>query len=129
MFSTHPTIGASAWPAGKPGMMQMTGPSIFHSPPPAKHREHALRHTLPFHAITPAGWTPKEPATKPTADTTGAGCISHGSMDYTYLVKPLMNAWGKSRALLANENYLVPHKQVTDLLAVAKGFTKPAPAM
>lgn len=130
MFSSsaHPTIGASAWPAGKPGMMQMTGPSIFHSPPPAKHCVHALRHALPYHDMTPAGWKPKEPATKPTAGTTGAGCISQGSIDNTYLVNPLKNAWGKSRALMTNEHRVSPRTQVTDLLAVAKGFTKPAPA-
>lgn len=110
-----------------PGMMQMTGPPVFDSPSPAKHHEHALRSTLPYHDITSAGWQPKEAATKPTADMVGAGYISHGSIDNTYLVAPLKNAWGKSRALMRNEHRVTPYKQATDLLVVAKGYGNPPP--
>lgn len=71
----------------------------------------------------------REPAVHPSWKDTGAGVISAGSIDNTYLPMPLTNAWGKCRELSCKENKPLKHKQATDLLVVSKRYVLPAPAM
>lgn len=92
-------------------------------------QEHALKRFSPYAMTAVPGWAAPglEPLIKPTAATTGAGVVSAGSIDNTYLPKPLTNAWGKARERSQNEAYKPPHKQATDLLIVSKGAQPPAP--
>mmetsp|Transcript_5333 Transcript_5333/g.11602 ORF Transcript_5333/g.11602 Transcript_5333/m.11602 type:complete len:257 (-) Transcript_5333:371-1141(-) len=92
-----------------------------------RSNKHALLEKSPYAEVAPRGWTRREPLTQPTWKTRGAGTISLGSVDNTYLPKPLKNAWGKSRELAQGEQRVMPHKQATDLLVVAKGGRMPAP--
>jgi len=87
--------------------------------------EHALRHHAPYAIVTPSGWKPTEATVKPSWASTGAGTTSAGCIDDTYTVQPLKNRWGKARERSENEVLVLPHKQATDLLAVAKGGTLP----
>ena len=92
-------------------------------------QEHALKRYTPYAKTASVGWTApgKEPSIKPKASQTGAGVVSAGSIDNTYLPKPLTNAWGKARERFENEIEKAPHKQATDLLTVAKGAHMPMP--
>ena len=78
--------------------------------------------------MTPPGWLPKEALVQPTWADTGAGVVSAGCIDNTYTVVPLKNRWGKARERAAKEIAVVPHKQASDLLIVAKGGQMPTPA-
>ena len=69
-----------------------------------------------------------EAKVRPTAAVTGAGVVSAGSIDNTYVPKPLTNRWGKARERFSNEVAPKPHTQATDLLAVSKGAVMPPPA-
>lgn len=91
--------------------------------------EHALKRNAPYAQVASAGWLAPglEAQIKPTAGVTGAGVVSAGSIDNTYLPKPLTNAWGKARERSENEVYKPPRKQATDLLLVAKGASLPLP--
>ncbi len=88
---------------------------------------HALRNHSPYADVAPPQWRPLEAAVQPTWATHGAGCVSGGSIDNTYLPAPLTNAWGKARELATNEVRSMPHKQATDILVRAKGCALPPP--
>lgn len=90
--------------------------------------EHALNRHSPYADVAPPFWKALEPPVKPTWADHGAGVVSGGSIDNTYLPRPLTNAWGKARELSKNEVRRMPHKQATDLLLVAKGARLPLPA-
>ena len=92
-----------------------------------QNRVHALRHHSPYAAVAGPKWIPAEAKVQPTAMAHGAGCVSGGSIDNTYLPQPLTNAWGKARERATNEVYKPPHKQSTDLLIVSKGAKLPPP--
>jgi hypothetical protein len=126
------TCGIMARPAGVAGMMSspfIGGRLDVSSTKGSSGSEHALRQHSPYAETTPDGWMPREPLVKPHQQVTGAGCVSAGCIDNTYLPKPLENAWGKARELSKAEKQVLPHKQATDLLAVAKGAKMPPPAM
>lgn len=127
--------GSMARPAGVPGMFAATltkkdsfqyGMSLSTS---MALQEHALRRFAPYAQTAVPGWAKPglEPSIKPKASVTGAGVVSAGSIDNTYVPAPLMNAWGKARERATNEVYKPPHKQASDLLAVSKGAVLPAP--
>ena len=90
---------------------------------------HALKRFAPYAQTASPGWGApgKEAGIKPHASNVGAGVVSAGSIDNTYLPKPLTNAWGKAREQSTNEIRKPPHKQATDLLLAAKGAKLPAP--
>jgi len=92
-------------------------------------QEHALKRFSPYAQTATPDWLPPglEASIKPKASVTGAGVVSSGSIDNTYLPKPLTNAWGKARERAANEIHKPPRKQATDLLIVAKGASMPPP--
>lgn len=91
-------------------------------------QEHALLRNSPFAEVAPFGWKPKEPGVKAHWSNAGAGAISAGCIDNTYLPFPLSNAWGKCRSLAVRERRKLPHKQATDLLVTCKGYKVPPPA-
>ena len=137
---TAPTLpfaksGMSARPAGVAGMFGITTgpkdpPISFGSAMPkgTALMEHALKLHTAYAEVTPSGWLPKEPAIRPSALVTGAGVVSAGSIDNTYLPKPLNNGWGKAWERATNELGPKVHKQATDLLIVAKGAVMPPPS-
>jgi len=91
--------------------------------------EHALKRFSPYAQKAYSGWVQPglEASIKPKASVTGAGVVSAGSIDNTYMPAPLQNAWGKARELAVAEVFKPPRKQATDLLAAAKGAAMPAP--
>ena len=64
---------------------------------------------------------------RPTWADKGAGVVSAGCIDNTYMPAPLKNKWGKCREMTRNEVVVLPHKQATDLLAVTLGTQMPLP--
>ena len=126
--SLFSTSGSMARPAGVAGLLaSMPGGDKGNFqygetlPKATGLRTHALRHHTPYAEVVPGGWTAKEPLVKPTAANVGAGVVSAGSIDNTYVPMPLQNRWGKARERARNEMYVPPHKQATDLVIVAKG--------
>jgi len=130
--------GQLAIAAGVPGLI---GPSrAGESKSPAEFaiplqkatalQEHALKRFTPYAQKASPGWAPpgKEPAVKPTWAMTGAGVVSAGCIDNTYMPRPLTNAWGKARERAIAEVEKLPHKQASDLLLVSKGARLPGPA-
>jgi hypothetical protein len=122
------TSGALARPAGVAGLFASlpgSGNKEFEYgtslPKATGLREHALRRHTPYAEVVPAGWEAKEPKVQPNAGVVGAGVVSAGSIDNTYVPIPLANRWGKARERAKNEIDVPPHKQATDLLIVAKG--------
>eukprot|EP00322_Chrysochromulina_rotalis_P012306 CAMPEP_0115873736 /NCGR_PEP_ID=MMETSP0287-20121206/24154_1 /TAXON_ID=412157 /ORGANISM="Chrysochromulina rotalis, Strain UIO044" /LENGTH=248 /DNA_ID=CAMNT_0003328815 /DNA_START=43 /DNA_END=789 /DNA_ORIENTATION=+ len=93
------------------------------------NREHALRRSNPYAVVTPAGWIPVEASVMPHSGVVGAGVVSAGSIDNTYMAPPLQNGWGKKREFMKNEVRKPPIKQSTDLCVVAKGGIMPPPPM
>jgi len=89
--------------------------------------EHALRRHSPYAEVSPTGWNAREAQVQPTYAVTASGVVSAGSIDNTYLPKPLHNAWGKAREMAKNEYVKPPKVQATDLLIVSKGGIMPAP--
>lgn len=136
-FPTYnfPKSGIMARPAGVPGMYGPTGASMagftYGVPLPKATglRDHALKRHSPYAATAVQGYSGygKEASIKPKASQVGAGVVSAGSIDNTYIPAPLTNAWGKARERSKNEIIKVPHKQATDLIIVAKGAALPAP--
>jgi hypothetical protein len=131
--------GVTARPAGVAGILGTQAKSSFSGDAVSfyygtniakgmKLREHALRRHSQYAVITPAGWTPKEALVQPTAQDFASGAVSAGSIDNTYVAKPLANRWGKARSRAKNEVFVPPRKQATDLLIAAKGATDPPPA-
>ena len=123
-----------ARPAGVPGMFGSISPKVdFTYGVPLRNtmalQEHALKRFAPYALQASPGWAAPglEPSIKPKSSVTGAGVVSAGSIDNTYLPKPLNNAWGKARERATNEAFKPPHKQATDLLLVAKGAKLPIP--
>jgi len=138
MPSTHrfDTSGVMARPSGVAGLFAPSGGSaaggFTYGVALSKAigvKEHALRRHSPYAVVTSTGWAPVEASVCPTAAMTGAGVVSAGSIDNTYVPAPLMNAWGKARERSKNEITKPPRKQASDLLVVAKGGQMPAPAM
>lgn len=131
----HPEFaktGSMARPAGVAGLMAGKASNMgmeelygMMAARPMTLKKHALQMASPYAEVAPIGWQPREPGTKPTWNTHGAGKVSAGCIDNTYLVKPLQNAWGKARELAQNEKRVLPHKQASDLLAVSKGAQMP----
>lgn len=130
------TVGTMARPAGVAGMMASdpkTSPHAVYYGQQIQtkgmlHTKHALRVASPYAEMTPPNWFAREPSVRPNQKHTGAGCVSAGSIDNTYLPAPLRNMWGKARELSAKEVSVPPHKQCTDLLIVSKGGKIPPPA-
>ena len=125
-------VGPEALPAGLAGFLGNSGNwTQKRGPNPDRkqiltHR-HATATSSPYAEISEPGWAPAEPATKPSWADVGAGSVSKGSIDNSYMPVPLSNRWGKSRELQSNEVRTLPHKQATDLLHVALGGTIPLP--
>ena len=122
------SIGPMAVPAGVPGVFgAKPTPETFAYAASLKQalalQEHALKRFVPYAQTASPGWAAPglEADVKPKASMTGAGVVSAGCIDNTYLVKPLNNGWGKARERMVNEVFKPPHKQATDLLLVAKG--------
>ena len=122
------TCGTMARPAGVPGMYGApvgfsTFPFGTTMPKGGTLEKHALQTHSPYPDHSVKGWQApgREANIKPTATMTGAGVVSGGSIDNTYLPKPLQNAWGKKRERMKNEVFKPPHKQCSDLIIVSKG--------
>ena len=132
--SSFATTGIMARPAGVAGFLGSSGAgaaSFEYTLSLQKgtwNSEHALRRHSPYSIVTPPGWAAKEPAVKPTSGMVGAGVVSAGSIDNSYVPMPLENAWGKAREVSKNERRKPPRKQATDLLCVAKGAHMLPPA-
>jgi len=89
--------------------------------------EHALRRHSPYSEVSLSGWFAREAQIQPTYAVTAAGVVSAGSIDNTYLPRPLTNGWGKARELSKAEFKKSPKVQATDLLIAAKGGIMPTP--
>ena len=132
--------GVTARPAGVAGILGTTQKASLSGANPNEYyygssiakgmklREHALRRHSQYAVVTPAGWYPKEARVQPTAQDIASGVVSAGTIDNTYVAKPLANRWGKARERMKNEIFVPPHKQATDLLIAAKGAKDPPPA-
>jgi hypothetical protein len=125
--SKFSTTGTMARAAGVPGMYGTVVPSNFPYgvalPKATGLLDHALKFHSPYAETAVRGWTApgREPSIKPRGTITGAGVVSAGSIDNTYLPAPLVNAWGKKREQAKNEVVKPPHKQASDLIIVSKG--------
>tara|TARA_B110001452_G_scaffold226748_1_gene201326 strand:+ start:1688 stop:2899 length:1212 start_codon:yes stop_codon:yes gene_type:complete len=119
-------VGPESQPAGLAGFLGASGnwsTDRMGATPASNiinHKHATLTHT-PYAEVASVGWMPKEPMTKPSWADVGAGSVSKGSIDNSYMPKPLSNRWGKSRELQDNEVRTLPHKQCTDLLHVTLG--------
>ena len=125
-------VGTMARPAGVPGGLgssnlgsEYYGKSLVKG---TDRGQHALATASPYAERAEPGWAPKEPLVKPSWSDRGAGTVSGGCIDNTYMPAPLKNKWGKAREMAATEVQVLPHKQATDLLAVALGTQLPLPA-
>lgn len=119
-------VGPESQPAGLAGLLGASGDwstERMGATPGSNiiNSEHATLTHTPYAEVASVGWTPKEPLTKPSWADVGAGSVSKGSIDNSYMPKPLANRWGKSRELQDNEVRTLPHQQCTDLLHVALG--------
>lgn len=130
--SATATCGASSRSAGCAGIMGGSQPRSLVSakviPGGTRNFHHALWVACPYAEKAPPCWNMREAKVNPSWAYSGAGVISRGSIDNTYLPYPLQNAWGKSRELSLREKRKLPHKQSTDLLVVATGYRLPPPA-
>jgi hypothetical protein len=133
-YKAFQTSGVMARSAGCPGMFGSSNdPSVIFETPihrVATLQNHALKTFTPYAQTATPGWLQpgKEASVVPKASVTGAGVVSAGSIDNTYLPQPLTNAWGKARERASNEIVKPPRKQATDLLLVTKGIKAPAPS-
>ena len=103
-------VGATAKPAGLAGFMG-AGFVTAYDRRPTLREQHALRMASMYAEVTGPGYKAREAAVHPSWHNVGAGVISAGSVDNTYLPSPLQNAWGKSRELSHREKPTMPHKQ------------------
>ena len=124
------TSGVMARPAGVAGMfgaISADQAKTFTFGVPLRRttalHEHALMRFSPYAQTALPTWSAPglEASIKPKSSVTGAGVVSAGSIDNTYMPKPLTNAWGKARERARNEIHKHPKTQATDLLLVAKG--------
>ena len=124
-------VGGMARPAGVPGGLGSSNlASDYYGKSLVKGTDrglHALATASPYAERAEPGWAPKEPTVRPTWADKGAGVVSAGCIDNTYMPAPLKNKWGKCREMTRNEVVVLPHKQATDLLAVTLGTQMPLP--
>ena len=124
-------VGGMARPAGVPGGLGSSNlASEYYGKSLVKGTDkglHALATASPYAERAEPGWAPKEPTVRPTWADKGAGVVSAGCIDNTYMPAPLKNKWGKCREMTRNEVVVLPHKQATDLLAVTLGTQMPLP--
>lgn len=122
-------VGTMARPAGVGGIMGSgEAAQDFYGKMLAKGSDrgaHALRTASPYAERAEPGWGPKEATVAPSWSDRGAGTVSAGCIDNTYMPAPLKNKWGKQRELSKAEVVVLPHKQATDLLAVTLGVKMP----
>ena len=119
-------VGTMARPAGVSGLMGGGNATEFYGKMLAKGSDrglHALRTASPYAERAEPGWEPLEPETKPSWADRGAGVVSAGCIDNTYMPSPLKNKWGSQREKSKAEVIVLPHKQATDLLATTMGAT------
>ena len=108
-------VGTMARPAGVSGIMGGGNATEFYGKMLAKGSDrglHALRTASPYAERAEPGWAPLEATTKPSWADRGAGTVSAGCIDNTYMPSPLKNKWGKQRELSKAEVIVLPHKQV-----------------
>ena len=124
-------MGGMARPAGVPGGLgssnlgsEYYGKSLVKG---TDRGQHALATASPYAERAEPGWAPKEPTVRPSWSDRGAGTVSAGCIDNTYMPAPLKNKWGKAREMSSTEVVVLPHKQATDLLAVTLGTVMPLP--
>lgn len=120
-------VGTMARPAGVSGLMGGGNATEFYGKMLEKGSErglHALRTASPYAERAEPGWAPLEATTQPSWADRGAGTVSGGCIDNTYMPSPLKNKWGKQRELAKAEVVVLPHKQATDLLATTMGASK-----
>jgi len=124
-------VGGMARPAGVPGGLgssnlgsEYYGKSLVKG---TDRGQHALATASPYAERAEPGWAPKEPTVRPSWSDRGAGTVSAGCIDNTYMPAPLKNKWGKAREMSSTEVVVLPHKQATDLLAVTLGTVMPLP--
>lgn len=126
-------VGTMARPAGVGGIMgNASSAKEFYGKMLAKgadRGQHALRTASPYAERAEPGWSPKEPEVAPSWGDHGAGTVSAGCIDNTFLPSPLTNKWGKQREMSKAEVVVMPHKQATDLLAVTLGVQMPLQTM
>ena len=124
-------VGGMARPAGIPGGLGSSNlGSEYYGKSLAKgtdRGQHALATASPYAERAEPGWAPKEPTVRPSWSDRGAGTVSAGCIDNTYMPAPLKNKWGKAREMSSTEVVVLPHKQATDLLAVTLGTVMPLP--
>lgn len=119
-----------ARPAGVGGVMDVSASISTYGKMLAKGADrgaHALQTASPYAERAEPGWAPMEPTVKPSWSDKGAGTVSAGCIDNTYMPAPLKNKWGKQREMSKAEVVVLPHKQATDLLAVTLGTQLPLP--
>ena len=119
-----------ARPAGVGGVMDVSASISTYGEMLAKGADrgaHALQTASPYAERAEPGWAPMEPTVKPSWSDKGAGTVSAGCIDNTYMPAPLKNKWGKQREMSKAEVVVLPHKQATDLLAVTLGTQLPLP--
>ena len=88
-------VGATAKPAGLAGFMG-AGFVTAYDRRPTLREQHALRMASMYAEVTGPGYKAREAAVHPSWHNVGAGVISAGSVDNTYLPSPLQNSWGKN---------------------------------
>eukprot|EP00320_Phaeocystis_rex_P007171 CAMPEP_0119071976 /NCGR_PEP_ID=MMETSP1178-20130426/56271_1 /TAXON_ID=33656 /ORGANISM="unid sp, Strain CCMP2000" /LENGTH=256 /DNA_ID=CAMNT_0007053949 /DNA_START=23 /DNA_END=793 /DNA_ORIENTATION=+ len=124
-------VGTMARPAGVPGGLGSSNlGSEYYGKMLKKGTDrgaHALQTASPYAERAEPGWAPKEATVRPSWSDKGAGTVSAGCIDNTYMPAPLKNKWGKQREMSAQEVVVLPHKQATDLLAVTLGTQMPLP--
>jgi hypothetical protein len=123
-------VGTMARPAGVGGVMDVSASISTYGEMLAKGADrgaHALQTASPYAERAEPGWAPMEPTVKPSWSDKGAGTVSAGCIDNTYMPAPLKNKWGKQREMSKAEVVVLPHKQATDLLAVTLGTQLPLP--
>lgn len=124
-------VGGMARPAGIPGGLGSSNlGSEYYGKSLVKGTDrglHALATASPYAERAEPGWAPKEPTVRPTWADRGAGTVSAGCIDNTYMPAPLKNKWGKAREMSSKEVVVLPHRQATDLLAVTLGTQMPLP--
>ena len=115
-------LGVMARPAGANAIMAPKADEYYGKCLGKGHdREmHALRTASMYAERAQPGWGPKEPRVKPTWADRGAGSVSAGCIDNTYMVAPLSNRWGQQREKFQNEVTVLPHKQARLSPALAR---------
>ena len=106
-------VGMMSRPAGCGGMMDVSSQVAYGNmyEKGADRGAHALRLASPYAEKAERGWAPKEPATTPNWSDSGAGTVSAGCIDNTYMPSPLKNKWGKQKGMSKREAVVLPHKQ------------------